>query len=147
MNISDKIMGCFIGGAIGDCMGAPFENVTAPVSFSDYNSWQISDDTQLTLATCEAILKSKNVSPEKIAETFKMWFINRKITGIGASTLKALQELAVGAHWALVGRKGEYAAGNGAAMRIAPLGYCLNPHKEKDRIIIRDVCRITHHNE
>src|SRR5262249_52827300 len=50
-------------------------------------------------------------------------------------------------HWALVGNKGEYAAGNGAAMRIAPLAFCLDPGKKESRQIIRDVSRITHHNE
>jgi hypothetical protein len=39
-----------------------------------------------------------------------------KLTGLGASTLKALRDLQVGAHWALSGWSGEYAAGNGAAM-------------------------------
>ena len=32
-------------------------------------------------------------------------------------------------------------------MRIAPLGFHLNPEDDQDRLLIRDVCRITHHNE
>jgi len=32
-------------------------------------------------------------------------------------------------------------------MRIAPLAFVLDPLKARDRTIIRDVCRITHHNE
>jgi ADP-ribosyl-[dinitrogen reductase] hydrolase len=39
------------------------------------------------------------------------------------------------------------AAGNGAAMRIAPLAFHLDPRIEQDRQIIRDISRITHHNE
>ena len=69
------------------------------------------------------------------------------MTGMGASTAKALHELALGGHWALVGRKGEMAAGNGAAMRIAPLAFCLDPGTQDSRTAIRDVARITHHNE
>lgn len=65
---------------------------------------------------------------------------------MGASTLKALTELAAGGHWALVGRKGERAAGNGAAMRIAPLAFFLDPQNLHDRQVIRDVSRITHHH-
>src|SRR5262249_39721438 len=45
------------------------------------------------------------------------------------------------------GRKGERAAGNGAAMRVAPLAFCLDPHCPEDRTVLRDVCRITHHND
>jgi ADP-ribosylglycohydrolase len=32
-------------------------------------------------------------------------------------------------------------------MRIAPLAFLLNPADARDRIVIRDVCRITHHND
>jgi ADP-ribosylglycohydrolase len=32
-------------------------------------------------------------------------------------------------------------------MRIAPLAFLLDPSKSVDRTIIRDVCRITHHND
>ena len=66
---------------------------------------------------------------------------------MGASTLKALRDLDAGVHWALAGAKGERSAGNGAAMRIAPLGFHLNPEDDLHRRLIRDVCRITHHNE
>jgi ADP-ribosylglycohydrolase len=73
------------------------------------------------------------------------WYNNGKLTGVGASTLKALRDLQMGAHWALSGRSGEYAAGNGAAMRIAPLAFFINP--DTDRTLIRDVCNITHKND
>lgn len=66
---------------------------------------------------------------------------------MGSSTLKAFRDLDAGLHWALAGAKGEMAAGNGAAMRIAPLAFHLDPALDQDRQIIRDVCRITHHNE
>jgi ADP-ribosylglycohydrolase len=70
-----------------------------------------------------------------------------RIFGIGASTLKSMRDLAAGTHWALAGSRGEYAAGNGAAMRIAPLAFLLDPSDLQHRTIIRDVCRITHHND
>jgi len=47
----------------------------------------------------------------------------------------------------LAGARGEMSAGNGAAMRIAPLAFHLDPTVAHDRQVIRDVCRITHHNE
>jgi ADP-ribosylglycohydrolase len=81
------------------------------VEFEKLNG--ITDDTQLTLATCEAILNSRDVSPESIAKKMLEWYNNRKLSGLGASTLKALRDLQVGAHWGLSGRSGEYAAGKG----------------------------------
>jgi ADP-ribosyl-[dinitrogen reductase] hydrolase len=39
------------------------------------------------------------------------------------------------------------AAGNGAAMRVAPLGFLLDPQTESNRTLLRDICRITHHSD
>ena len=124
-----------------------YEGQTGPLQLPAYKDWRISDDTQLKLATCESIVEFAKVSPEHIAESFVNWFRDRRITGIGSSTLKALRDLEAGAHWALAGAKGEMSAGNGAAMRVAPLAFHLDPALPRDRQTIRDVCRITHHNE
>ncbi len=132
---------------MGDCLGGHYEGWAAPVSIDYQREWRTSDDTQMTLATCEAISMHGKVDPAQIARTFADWHRARRFTGMGASTYKALTELAQGGHWALVGNKGERVAGNGAAMRIAPLAFCLDPKASRYRATIRDVCRITHHNE
>lgn len=132
---------------MGDAMGGPFEGQPGPIQFREPARWSISDDTQLTLATCESIIEARKVSPDHIANRFLQWYRAGQISGVGASTLKALRDLDAGQHWALAGAKGERAAGNGAAMRIAPLAFFLDPTEPSDRQLIRDVCRITHHNE
>lgn len=145
----DAILGCIVGGAIGDAAGAAFEGkqggAILPTLFGA--DWQLTDDTQLTLATWEAVAGHGMPEPALIAASFLRWFRARRLTGLGASTLKALRDLDVGAHWALAGRKGEQAAGNGAAMRIAPLAFCVDPMSEESQRLIRDICRITHHND
>lgn len=145
--LSDRARGCILAGAIGDAMGGPFEGQPGPLKFRKSGNWLISDDSQLTLATCESIIQVAEVLPEHIAAQFVLWFRARRITGMGASTLKALRDLDAGLHWALAGAKGEMSAGNGAAMRIAPLAFHLDPAIAQHRQTIRDVCRITHHNE
>jgi ADP-ribosylglycohydrolase len=146
----DSILGCIVGGAIGDAAGAAFEGMPGGSAAAALNgaSWYLTDDTQLTLATCEALTDPRNPDPATIAASLLRWFRRRRATtGLGASTLKALRDLDLGIHWALAGRKGERGAGNGAAMRIAPLAFCTDPMADKSRQIIRDVCRITHHND
>ena len=108
---------------------------------------RLTDDTQLTLAICEGIVAARGIDPECLATAMARWFRERRLTGLGASTFKALQELAAGHHWALTGAKGDRAAGNGAAMRIAPLAFYLNLENFDDRALLRDVARITHHHE
>jgi ADP-ribosyl-[dinitrogen reductase] hydrolase len=112
----DRIIGSLLAGAIGDALGGVTER----------SGLAISDDTQLTLATCEAIIEAKGVDPERIAGSFLRWYRAGAISGIGSSTLEALRDLDAGGHWALCGARGERAAGNGAAMRIAPLAFLLD---------------------
>ena len=132
--VRDRILGCILGGAIGDAFGRPYENLRPPIVICDADEWRLSDDTQLTLATCEAIAANNGVvDPAVIAERFAHWHRARRVTGMGSSTLKALTELVAGGHWALVGGKGERAAGNGAAMRAAPLAFCLDPTDDSRR--------------
>jgi len=109
---------------------------------------RISDDTLLTIATCDAIVETRGVvTAAAIAETMRRRFLAGRFHGLGSSTLKALRDLAAGAHWALSGARGEYAAGSGAAMRAAPLAFCLDPDADDDRVCIRDIARITHHSD
>ncbi|MCB2376652.1 ADP-ribosylglycohydrolase family protein [Hymenobacter sp. BT635] len=152
LHLHDQFAGCIIGGAIGDAYGSshelgapgwpqaatyyPFGKPAAPRP-----TWALTDDTQLTLATCEAIAEAKTISPEAIARQFLAYFRSRKLTGLGASTLYALQQLAAGCPWSQAGRMGEYGAGNGAAMRIAPLAFVPG---SVPRETIEAVCRITH---
>lgn len=154
MEISERFIGCILGGAIGDAYGSAYENVPKKDnSESTYYpfgkpekvipQWQITDDTQLTLATCEAIIDNETLDAKCFANKYLELYKSRRITGIGASTLKAMQELEVGGHWSLVGRKGEYGAGNGSAMRIAPLAF----EKNIPRSLIKDICNITHQND
>jgi ADP-ribosyl-[dinitrogen reductase] hydrolase len=147
MDLKDSIIGCILGGAIGDALGVPYEGSKPPIKIQRRTELIISDDTQLTLATCESISELGAVSPAAIAGRLAVWFKKGRIKGVGASTLKALQELSIGGHWALVGRKGEMGAGNGAAMRTAPLAFCIDPIDPGSRKLLRDICRITHHND
>jgi ADP-ribosylglycohydrolase len=124
-----QILGCILGGAMGDVWGGPWEGKPGPLVFQIPSRSSVSDDTQLTLATCESIIESGGVHPERLASNFATWFATGRVTGIGASTLKAMRDLVAGVHWALAGSRGEYSAGNGAAMRIAPLAFLLDPQR------------------
>jgi ADP-ribosylglycohydrolase len=94
-NLEDRMVGCILGGAIGDALGEPYEGQSGPVAMQSDAVWRLSDDTQLTLATCEAIHEAGAVSPPAIADRFACWFRQRRVTGAGASTLKALRDLEV----------------------------------------------------
>lgn len=79
------MLGCIVGGAIGDAVGSYYETMTdvALVNLDVLSG--ITDDTQLTLATCESILEVGAVLPENIAKHFLRWYNSGRLVGLGSS--------------------------------------------------------------
>jgi len=153
MHLSERVAGCILGGAIGDAWGSGYENLPKQVDERTTfylvpppvrrPRWQLTDDTQLTLLTLEALCQEPVLSPARLATCLVEAYTRGQLTGLGASTVHALRGLQVGGHWSQVGRGGEYGAGNGAAMRSAPFAFW----PQLDRTQLRDFCRLTHHHE
>ncbi|MDF2188521.1 ADP-ribosylglycohydrolase family protein [Paraflavitalea sp. CAU 1676] len=152
VNIQYQCRSCLLGGAIGDAWGSSYENEAPPAYSNTFYlvppkeippTWTFTDDTQLTMATCETLCMPGAFEAGQLADRMLQYYLAGKLTGIGASTLKAINELREGGHWSQVGRGGEFAAGNGAAMRIAPFAFFSNITRED----IRNACRITHRND
>lgn len=146
----DQILGCLLGGAIGDAFGSAFENQPLPKADTVVwglpappAPWLISDDTQLAQITCNALLDPREFSPELLVEHFLSAFKKGRLRGLGSSTLQALRDLDAGISWMQSGRQGEHAAGNGAAMRIAPFAFCDWVNREW----VWRIARITHRND
>jgi ADP-ribosyl-[dinitrogen reductase] hydrolase len=153
MHLSARLAGCLLGGAIGDAWGSGYENLPKrPDERTTFYllpppvrtpRWQLTDDTQLTLVTLEALCREPALSPAQLTTYFVEAYSQGQFTGLGASTLQALRALQVGGHWSQAGRAGEYGAGNGAAMRIAPFAFW----GQVGRAELREFCRLTHHHE
>lgn len=140
----DKVKACLLTGALGDAFGSRFELSDIPAGD---DAWMFTDDTQLTCATCESILEKRKADPAHLAKTFERWYKQQGLVGITASTLMAMVNLQSGATWSTCGDKGDHASGNDAALRTAPLAFILNPLSTADRKLLRDISRITNHNE
>jgi ADP-ribosylglycohydrolase len=137
---SDAILGCLIGDAIGSSVEGG--QTIPPFAELVRHRHTVTDDTQLTLATCEAITAAQTIDPEAIAASMLRWCPRGQVTGLGSSTLKALNDLDAPG---FTGR--EPGGGNGAAIRIAPLAFVLDFRLPESRRTVRDVCRITHHSD
>ena len=101
--MSDRALGCLLGGALGDAWGSAYEGGRGGLPFEIPVHPSLSDDTQLTLSTCESIMETGYVDPENVASHLLRWFQAGRVNGLGASTLKAMRDLAAGTHWALAG--------------------------------------------
>ncbi len=156
--MKDRFAGCLLGLAIGDALGMPFEGmpahrireqcgvVTDFVAGRYPAAGRYTDDTKMMLCLAESIVERGHVAPEDIAGRFVDWFDGGELRGIGHTCLESILKLKSGVEWRKSGRQGKWAAGNGTAMRIAPVGI-LEYH---DLQRLRDDCWatsiITHNN-
>lgn len=147
MTTREKFMGCLVGCAIGDAVGAPVEslgfqhcqkyvqNYVRPQRFETIRRaaygdlptlpfGQVTDDTQLTVLLALAIKRAGRPSPEYFGDLLVQSFAANRVVGSGRATRYAVANLTTGMHWREAGAPPPQ-AGNGTAMRAAPLGLFL----------------------
>ncbi|MFV1988932.1 MAG: ADP-ribosylglycohydrolase family protein [Gemmatimonadota bacterium] len=127
-----KYRGTLIGGAIGDALGRPGEG-QAPWKIrerygelTDFHPWHgwtsgprgtITDDTQMSICVAETLVAHGRLDAEDLAQRFVEWLPHGR--GRGRTCVAAILRLRAGTPWYVAGRP---SAGNGAAMRAAPVG-------------------------
>ena len=117
-----RFQGALLGGGIGDALGFPYESRPLdyhprPLVFTGRRRGGISDDTQLTLAVGDTLLAQGWLDPEDLARRLVEWL--PVAIGPGRATIDAVLRLGRGVPWHAAGSP---SAGNGAAMRAAPIG-------------------------
>jgi len=138
----DRFRGCLLGGAVGDALGRPAEGLARQAvtecfgRLSDFRRWRgwvggpvgtVTDDTQLTMLVAESLIGRSRVDPEDLSGRLVAWLpVGR---GVGTATRAAVERLADGVGW---WEAGEDSDGNGAAMRVAPVGLVYST--EPDRL-------------
>jgi ADP-ribosyl-[dinitrogen reductase] hydrolase len=159
-SVEERFVGCLLGMAIGDALGMPVEGWPGEAIRASYGvladfqpspqrglcKGQFTDDTQMMLMHAESIVATGRVDGDDLARRFVAWLRSGDVRGIGGSTLHSIQRLERGIHWRESGQTGDFAAGNGVAMRIAPIGLLDCHDMERLR---QDVCiagAITHRN-
>lgn len=104
------------------------------------------DDTKMALALAESIVEAHDFDPGQAAKRYLDWYKSGDLRGIGNITRQSLENLKEGASWQNSGIQADWAAGNGTAMRVAPIGL-LNSNSIDD--LWRDAAddaMITHNN-
>lgn len=131
--LKDRFQGCLIGLAIGDAVGAKFEaqsgdfihkRFSTSAALLEYPTEEIwyTDDTQMTIGVAETLLAEGEIREAKLCAAFVANYVPSRGYAWGArDVLNAMEE---GRDYGAVAEKrypgGSY--GNGAAMRVAPVG-------------------------
>lgn len=130
--LTQRVLGAYIGLAVGDALGATTEFMTPSEIERTYGvhrkivggGWlrlkpgQVTDDTEMSLALGDAILQQGRVDAVAIAESFSQWMRSKPID-IGHTVRRGI------VHYRNTGNTevlvNEYDAGNGACMRALPI--------------------------
>lgn len=156
VDLKSKFIGALIGSAVGDALGAPVEGCSMEKVRSVYSEgkvWKMSygrytDDTEMMIGVAESLIKNKGFNGAAMARTFVQNYDEKR--GYGPGSKEALKRIREGESWEeasgkLFGGKGSY--GNGAAMRIAPVGLFYYDNAEALREIAHKSSHITHSHE
>ena len=154
----DQFTGCLIGQCLGDSLGFLVEGfpteecekyVTGPMqswfngTMDDCPFGQYTDDSQLARDLLESIVTCGRFEPADYANRIAAIFAENRIVGRGVATHNAAMRLIDGMSWEESGTPAP-AAGNGAAMRAAPIGLFFFDDSQRLVEAAHDQGRITH---
>lgn len=143
-SLKDRFAGCLLGLAVGDALGSHFEGQSADWIRRRYPAtealvtnppeapWHYTDDTQMAIGVAEALVKNGEIIEQSLCEAFVENYEPYRGYGRGARIiLQAMEEGQDYKHWANDLFPGG-SFGNGAAMRVAPVGLLF--HQNVDRL-------------
>jgi len=158
--VGDALAGCLLGQALGDALGFVVEAAPPDVAQAYVRDWllmgragqrahprypfgQYSDDTQLARELLLSVRQSGGWNPRAFAGRLAALFAEGRDVGAGPGTRAAAHRLLGGASWREAGTPAPY-AGNGSAMRVAPLGVLLAGDPSALRAAAGEQSRVTH---
>ncbi len=154
----DRFTGCILGQAVGDALGFlveghPAEQTAAAVTpfprrftlhpCGLFPPGQYTDDTQMMRAILTSLVERGRVDAGDVAARFVPLWREGEIVGRGRATTEAVLRLMTGVSWRESGTPAPN-AGNGSAMRTAPLGLWLYDDPAALSRAAADVSCITH---
>lgn len=154
---TEYLKSAMLGLIVADALGVPFEfknrgtfSVAGMTGYGTHNqpvgTW--SDDSSMTLATLDSMIRTEKLDCDDIMERFTGWFDDGtycpygECFDIGHTTLTAIGKYKSGYSATRCGGKGFKDNGNGSLMRILPIAFV--EHTVDD---ILDLSSLTHAHE
>ena len=137
-DLETALTGCILGQALGDALGFVVEarppevarayvdeyltaGQAGQLAHPEFPFGQYSDDTQLARELVSSFVEARGWNPADFARRMAAVFAEGRDVGAGPGTRAAAARLLAGTPWTRSGTPAPY-AGNGSAMRAAPLG-------------------------
>ncbi|MEM2447150.1 MAG: ADP-ribosylglycohydrolase family protein [Candidatus Bathyarchaeia archaeon] len=135
-----KFVGCMVGCAVGDALGASFGVF--------HGRW--TDDTHMMIGVAESLIANKGFNGEHMAQTFIKNYELEPWRGYASGPPQVFRWIKAGVPWNEAAKRlfdGMGSYGNGAAMRVAPVGLLYHDDFEKLRSVASAQSIITHAHE
>ncbi len=155
--LEDRAASCLVGQALGDAIGFPVEGMGPDAAAAHlariqnkvmptrapYWEGQYTDDTQLARELARSLVERGDFDPADFARRVAELFTSGAVVGRGRATAAAAERIAAGVPWDRAGTPAP-SAGNGSAMRAAPVG--IRYLRDLDRLVevAVDQGRVTH---
>lgn len=146
----NKYNGCFLGLAMGDAFGAPYEGgplerlLWKAIGKTRDGKLRYTDDTQMAIDLAESFLHNNSINQDHLAFAFSQNY--KWSRGYGPSASKLLKLIKKDQNWREVNKKkletGSF--GNGAAMRAPILAMCFPTDTKKLLDSVTKSAEITH---
>jgi poly(ADP-ribose) glycohydrolase ARH3 len=135
----DQFQGVIMGLAVGDAVGSAWEGMPAEMIFAMGPADKIvqhatreaihyTDDTQMTIGVAQELVERKAMDKYSLAKRFAENYHPDR--GYGQGARRIINAIGFGEDWEYMARtifNGEGSLGNGAAMRVAPIGLFFSP--------------------
>ena len=153
--LKSKFLGCLIGAAIGDGLGAwregrriaEKEDIASLAERVEELAY--TDDTHMTIGVVESLIQSRGFDGEHMTQTFIKNYEAEPWRGYGPGPPRVFRVIKRGEPWdsaaSKIYRGGSF--GNGSAMRVAPIGLLYSNNPAKLREIAYKSSSITHSHE
>jgi len=150
-NARKALLGVSIGDAFGDSFFGDLEQVLGNIYLRQIpeTKWEFTDDTVMSIAVFEELERNGGIDQENL---IKQFCINHDLDanrGYGATLRRLLREVQNGESWQEVSKKafeGQGSMGNGAAMRVCPIGAFHFDDFQKVKELAVKSAEITHSN-
>ena len=160
--VKDKFLGCLLGAAIGDAVGQAigttiydFEEQDRQVSTNEIQALtkvlpalRYTDDTHMTIGVAESLIACKGFDGSHMVQRFIANYDNEPWRGYAPGPPNIFELIKQGRPWnkAAADIYPDGSFGNGAAMRVSPLGLFFWDNHARLIQAVYHASRITHHH-
>jgi ADP-ribosylglycohydrolase len=146
-----SLKGISIGDAFGESFFGDMDKILSHIEERSLpkTSWEFTDDTVMAIAVFNQLKIHSDINQNELAAAFVLNHEKDVNRGYGATARRILREIGDGAHWKTVAQsvfEGMGSMGNGASMRVSPIGaFYFDDFKKVKELAIKSA-EVTHLN-